>query len=61
MHSLDQHILSPFFVRDSVLGTGVLVMEATRKDPLLSEAYILLEETDHRQEFKVNVLGGDKY
>ena len=48
-------------MRDSVLGTGVLVMEATRKDPLLSEAYILLEETDHRQEFKVNVLGGDKY
>ena len=62
MHSLDQHILSSFFVSDTVLGTGVLVMVGgTRKDSLPPEAYILLEETDHMQEFKLNILGSDKY
>ena len=36
-------------------------MEGAWKDPLLLEAYILLEATDHMQEFKLNILGSDKY
>ena len=62
MYSLDQHILSPFFVPDTVIGTGVLVMVVGNPEwSLLPEAYILLEETDHMPEFKLNILGDDKY
>lgn len=62
MHSLGQHLLHAFSVPGTVLGTGVTVVEGkTPKDPLPHGAHILLGETDHMQEYKENILDGDKY